>query len=1074
MSRSFRSLKGDCPICQGDRKDCRENTATHIIHCRDLNATPMGFRFIGEDAIGFSMWVEDSANSATFQREPRQVERSQPKQTLSIEERDRQFRRICQSSGYLATRHQQALVKRDLAPEQIEWAHQQGLLWTWAADAQIPGITAELPGVTSRGHLRRYRGIAIAIPDINGRILGAQIKPDNGKYFWISSEKIGGAGINLPNGEVPIGVYRSKETVQSSEINLAEGFLKPLIAAQRFGLLFIGAAGGQWARSPQLFRQFLDQAAVELDTQTVVLNVDAGAVQNRDVLREYRLTWDLLQRWGYNVQIRWWGQVTKAACDIDELDSASFSKAQLIHIEAFEAIAAEQENLLIQELKHLLRRLTPKPKPARGFQPTPALQATAIVEYESCDRKQVWQQAVHQGYRYILDQSGTGSGKSYTTGQLSPEEFGVRQVFYLSNDHRNPTTETLQLQNGWIDLEARHGGLVTKTQPDGSERLQRASAGAAYTVAPNCNRNQLINVLRSKNVHGADTAALICGTCPLKESCTHTQGNGYGFLNQRRSALSSPKVRSHPDSLAPAIDYDYTHVLLAWDEPGHSFKVSQKIQVTISDVEALLAHLLKHCPQLLEVLSPLLIALLDLFSGASDRKFGLTHDEVISKFTQVPPLAPMLLEQALQPTLSFLNTTAQYGADLQDLPRNLRKQFLESDHTKAEQAQQQVLKQWFSDFVLILQGKIPGGYLSFHRQSLTMTLPDPRHRSIVAAAKATLFLDATLTLEELAQKLNCPSAQIFVCREKTKISKNLKLFHITDLGRMGMQRGKQQERRLAALVDHYRSIDPTTKVIDFKKFDADGAHWRDSRGVNTFLQTKTLIIVGAPCPNLTEMLAEYSVSTGDIATEATPGFQAWLYQTIQAELIQEIGRLRSQRRPTEQLQVILITNFPIDLAAEPLKASEVTLEAATRTERLTVAIQQAVEYLQSIDQKPTQAAIAERVGVSQGYISRQFRKLLQTLLDPIDRTHHEDSSEETTPLEMLIPVTQQALADSQTPIQVLETLHEVFLNWLEPVNWAKVWQHLASPAQIKALFALLLMAKPTELDFLKSEAISNG
>lgn len=746
----------------------------------------------------------------------------------------------------------------------------------------------------------------------------------------------------------------------------------------------------------------------------------------------------------------------------------------MIGVEAFEAIVAQQENLLIQELKHLLRLLTRKSKPAHGFQRSPTPQKTAIVEYESCDRTQVWQQAVHQGYRYILDQSGTGSGKSHTTGQLFPEAFGVRQLFYLSNDHRNPTTETLQLQNGWIDLEARHGGLITKIQPDGSERLQRAFTGAAYTVAPNCNRNQLINVLRSKNVHGADTAALICGTCPLKESCTHAQGSGYGFLNQRRTALSSAKVRSHPDSLAPAIDYDYSSVLLAWDEPGQSFKVSQKVQITISDVEALLAHLLKHRSQLLERLTPLLVALLDLFSSTSNRKFGLTHGDVISRFSQLPTLDPMMLSQALQPTLSFLNTTAEYGVDLQDLPRNLRKQFLESDRTKAEQAQQQVLKQWFSDFVLILQGKIPGGYLSFHRQTLTMTLPDPRHRSIVAAAKATLFLDATLTPEEFAQKLNCSVEQIFVCREKAKISNNLKLFYITDLGRMGMQRGKQQERRLAALVDHYRSIDPTTKVIDFKKFDADGAHWRDSRGVNTFLQTKTLIIVGAPCPNLTEMLAEFSVSTGEIVTEATSGFQSWLHQIIQAELIQEIGRLRSQRRPTEQLQVILITDFPIDFATQPLRASEVTLEAATQTEQLTLAIKQAVEYLQSTDQKPTQAAIAQQVGVSQGYISRQFRQLLQTLLDPINRAHHTDSSDDEAPLDLVIPVVEQALAESQTPVQVLETLHEVFFSWLEPSSWARAMQQFLVSSQIKALFALLLVSDPAGLSFLQVEAMSSA
>jgi hypothetical protein len=39
-------------------------------------------------------------------------------------------------------------------------------------------------------------------------------------------------------------------------------------------------------------------------------------------------------------------------------------------------------------------------------------------------------------------------------------DFQIKQLIYASDQHRNPTVETLDISNGWVDLEARHGGLA--------------------------------------------------------------------------------------------------------------------------------------------------------------------------------------------------------------------------------------------------------------------------------------------------------------------------------------------------------------------------------------------------------------------------------------------------------------------------------------------------------------------------------------------------------------------------------------------------------------------------------------
>ncbi|NJM67883.1 MAG: hypothetical protein HC851_22000, partial [Acaryochloris sp. RU_4_1] len=61
-------------------------------------------------------------------------------------------------------------------------------------------------------------------------------------------------------------------------------------------------------------------------------------------------------------------------------------------------------------------------------------------------------------------------------------------------------------------MEARHGGLSRV-----GNRLQRSAKGDAYVVPANCSRIGVLNALREKNVSGADTANLICGTCILRE-----------------------------------------------------------------------------------------------------------------------------------------------------------------------------------------------------------------------------------------------------------------------------------------------------------------------------------------------------------------------------------------------------------------------------------------------------------------------------------------------------------------------------------------------------------------------------
>lgn len=1074
-----------CQICSDTTGKCREADQTLLcMTFADILQRVPGFKFIGrtkDDLWG--KWIVDEGETWTDQEREQwrqdqerqkqvraEAEAQRRHQTLSAGERDTLYRQLLNQLTLNPT-DQTDLIQRGLTQEQIStWGIRSVEQWQ-KLDQEL---SCTLPGINLDGRSLNtpFPGYLCPIQDSEGRIAGFQIRnripeSDSPKYYWLTSKtkkRASGPTPHLLNGELPLAVYRPQQLVRQG-IALVEGTgPKPFITAQRLRIITIGAAGGQFASSAQTLRQILDQETESCDCKVIQFYPDAGAVCNLHVLRQYRATWRLLQTWGYEIQIMWWNQLTKADPDIDEV--FDLNQIQPITVAEFEKIARQPQNLLTQitKLFGLERGKQKKQLRQRSIQTPQPPAETQLLEYQPGERLRTWQAVIAQGYRYILDSSTTGTGKSFDAGNVSLTLFeDVRQIIYASDQHRNPTVETLDIHNGWIDLEARHGGLTREATANGGSRLRRSNKGETSHISANCSRNRVVNALRTKHVSGADTASLICGTCPLREACAHSEGSGYGFLNQRHSALSSPKLRAHPDSLPAPNEYDYESVVMVWDEPGQTFRIKQDILVTLDDLEQVITTLLKF-PTLFESLQPLLTTLLPyLDSSIRLGKFGLTHAQVLKQLPEPPALKITELEQALRPDLSFLNTTADYGMELADLPPQLRKKFSDRDSDMAEQAGQRVIKQWFPDLLRVLTGQLQGA-LSLKQGLLTIALPDSRQQVITKATQATIFLDATLGRQDLALKLGCSSDEILEVRQTIPNPNNLTLIQVIDLGRMGMQRGKQQQQRAAAIIAHYKQLDSETKVIDFKNYQADGAWWRDSRGVNDFTQIKTLALVGTPCRNLTDQVAEYAILTGIFDSEDS-GFKGFVDRAIQADFLQAIGRLRSHRRADEQLQVILLSDFDLDIPTQQVLASEVTLEATTKRERFIEAALAALEHLKAQGQKLTQTAIAKLTGYSQQYLSRYWKLLLLLLEESNSKSGNTSNLvSEAEPSEAVQVVAQilTTFAAKMDAPQLLKELGEV-LSWLTFRQWKQVWHILPAAEQIKVLSALLITLPASQL-----------
>ncbi|MGA9381201.1 MAG: bifunctional DNA primase/polymerase [Phormidium sp.] len=730
----------------------------------------------------------------------------------------------------------------------------------------------------------------------------------------------------------------------------------------------------------------------------------------------------------------------------------------------------------------------------------------SVIEYPTGERLKTWGEFA-ASYKYILDISGTGCGKSYDAGQLNTQSLGKSHALYITNDPRNPSNQTLV---DWLLLNGRNNGL----KQDDLGKWRRVKPGAAYQEPPNCSRTQTIDAIRGYGIKNADRSELICKGCNNYELCK--MGVKYGYINARAKVLSiqegeQKKIRSHPSSLpspTPVITSDgseivfpYEQTVLVWEEASDTMYNQQSIDVNVRDLEKLTLALLDY-PELLKSLQPLLSKLKDLLDGSvkQPNKFGWSHNKLMKKLTKCDVDLVALLE-ATRPDLSELNTVGEYGEDISNLPRHLRKRFNDSDSETAEHLRQSLLKQWILPFVTILNGTA-NGYISLRGKTLTITHIDNYLPSIAGQAGVNIFLDATGDVEQLAAILGVEPNAIAVVKEEAAPVENLEIIQVAGLGRLGINRGADQQRRVEAILWELNQRYPDAAIFRFKKYaQACYRHFAESRGVND-AQTKLVeIIDGIPCENVEALRAKFTCIHGyvpsdetveveipvnvkrvmnsegnlvDVPSDMQPTFtmsvpvdekfRRFVDRHIQNTIKQEIGRLRANRRPDSKLTVYVLGDYPLDLPVTLVSARDITPDAAPKEELVLQSVRDALVKLQEQGRKATQSAIAQVVGVTQQHVSRLLKKLthfaLSNTLSKMCITDELCNSPEDS------AVCQQ-LADDYLPVIAELPTAELFaevelLAGLD--NWVEVWQRTGTQVQQTILTKLFMLLPLQQLE----------
>ncbi|HEY9601245.1 MAG TPA: bifunctional DNA primase/polymerase [Allocoleopsis sp.] len=691
---------------------------------------------------------------------------------------------------------------------------------------------------------------------------------------------------------------------------------------------------------------------------------------------------------------------------------------QGIDIESDRPISREQWELTFGFGRRLRERIKRTLEGFKGFgrppAPKPVPQEAPDQTFQDANQRlQVWQDAVNQGYKYILDTSAPGLGKSHAAGIALPDAFGVEKIWYLANDHRNPTTGVIE--SNYVDLPVRHNGLKidnTRQTPNGNPFLVHPKLGEEPDTRGNCFKTDLFQQLRAKNLNvEASESSPICHSCQLAHLCKSGSGGKYSatFRGDRKNALASDRIRAHADSMP--IDFDYSSSGLLWDEVGTQFKSMDSVTVTLADFDRVWGELEAKAPELHEVLKPLRLVLRPLLTGELKQPYHGLDDAGIRALLREKPsnLDAIIaeLETILQPDLSFLeeqpdSVTADGARGLgvsKAMQRLVNREFRRQAHQEFSEGFQRLALNWLVPFLRVWSGE-RGAFRGEWQQLIVFTKSE-RHTAVARAAKFNIFLDATLDRDRLALLLGIDPGEIYVVGQETPNHGNLKIVQVTGMGKLGKDRSDSLKGRVAALRKGLEERYPGIVFGDWKSHaeTGDGQWFVNLRGSNEFQNASAMAVFGIPYQNVGYLQALYQALTGEFAPldRETPheGLQRFIEAHVQAELEQGVGRLRSHLRPNEHLTFLIVGDYDLSflgMPVEQVEAFQIAPEAGTDAQLTRWKMLEAVRTLKSLGKKLTQKAIASLIGKSQELISKiakewggwtRLKKLLLVLLDPL-------------------------------------------------------------------------------------------
>ena len=355
-------------------------------------------------------------------------------------------------------------------------------------------------------------------------------------------------------------------------------------------------------------------------------------------------------------------QVLPRSTEQGEPDPISYAALEAELTERAAAAESVERHCFSHDLAGFLGRIAAKATQALGFAPIKVNveRRKPDVTFEPGKRLETIQQLRRQGFKHILDVSGTGGQKSTTAGEMDAQELSVERLIYLSESSRKPST--IEVERRYSPLPIRNDGMVrdrTQTTPGGEFVMRWPEVGNIAETDGNCFQAKSFHQLASKNidVYAKGNRNPICDGCPALGACMNSQGPGYGFLSERREAMAAAHWRANPMSLNSAGSFDFSNTGLLWDESGKILEFSKDITVKVADFDLTMAAMELARPDLHKALLPLRANIRPLLTGEeSIDRYGLSTAALLERLGTMPEEIGAIIPEL-----------ANYYADLNDL-----------------------------------------------------------------------------------------------------------------------------------------------------------------------------------------------------------------------------------------------------------------------------------------------------------------------------------------------------------------------------------------------------------------------
>jgi transcriptional regulator with XRE-family HTH domain len=296
-----------------------------------------------------------------------------------------------------------------------------------------------------------------------------------------------------------------------------------------------------------------------------------------------------------------------------------------------------------------------------------------------------------------------------------------------------------------------------------------------------------------------------------------------------------------------------------------------------------------------------------------------------------------------------------------------------ADNTNADRA---LPFEPLSDLVRVWSGN--QGSISINADGvISITMPDKRTVNMLKKFKSVLLMDATPNLEDIAHQFGIKESEILVLNSAVPDNSRLTINCIETPGFGSRNLSEAAIARGDAIIEKVKEQDPHTKVIAYKNgaIVCDGYWGNHTRGSNEFVGTQTMVLVGAPFPNLGEIQDNYRAQHGHLV-----GFEEYYNHLVAAEIIQAVGRQRAHRFQSNFNIFHICTGINpsflehLGCRVNLIHAAQIdpSLGSVSQSKRYTLA--QVAMQMAETGIKVTQAAIAEVLGVTQSAVSQILKE----------------------------------------------------------------------------------------------------